>query len=78
MNAHYNWTNDEIIVAEWMKDMQRKAETTRLLSNAGLAETDGRKTLPLAKILSGLGERLKRKYTRTQQAHQATGGKYVV
>ena len=78
MNAYNNWANDEIIVTEWMKDRQRKAESIRLLSNAGLAEADERKTLPFAKVLARLGEHLKRKYTRTQQAHQATGGKYVV
>jgi hypothetical protein len=77
MNAFYNWTNDEIMVAEQMKEMQREAETVRLLRNAGLANAGERTTIAFANTLVRLGERLKRKYTRTQPAYQATGGKYA-
>jgi hypothetical protein len=77
MNAFYNWTNDEIMIAERMKEIQREAETIRLLRNAGLANAGERTAIAFANTLVKLGERLKRKYTRTQQAYQATGGKYV-
>jgi hypothetical protein len=77
MNGNFNWTNDEIMVAEQMKEMQREAETVRLLRNAGLANAGERTTIAFANTLVRLGERLKRKYTRTQPAYQATGGKYA-
>ena len=78
MNAHYNWITDEMMVTERMKDIQREAETIRLLRNAGLANAGERTALAFANTLVRLGERLKRKYTHTPQAYQATGGKYVV
>jgi hypothetical protein len=78
MNANYNWFIDEIVVTERMKDIQREAETVRLLRNTGLANTGERTVLACANTLVRLGERLKRKYTRTQPAYLATGGKHVV
>ena len=78
MNANYNWENDMVMITEHMKDIQREAETVRLLRNAGLANAGERTAIAFANTLVKLGERLKRKYTRTQQAYQATGGKYAV
>jgi len=77
MNTCYHWTNDEIVVAEHMKDVRREADQARLLRTAGIAVTSGRIIVALANALIRIAERLRSKYAHTHQVYKTPGGKYA-
>lgn len=76
MNAFYTWDNDEIVVTERMKDIQREAETVRRFHQVGLSKPGlyERAAAAFGSILSKLGHRLHRKDLHSQ----STSGKYAV
>jgi hypothetical protein len=80
MNANYNWANDEIVVNERMKDIQREAEAVRLLHKAGLAKPGAyeRAAVAFGSTLVKLGQRLQKKHAHSAQTYQTTSGKYAV
>ena len=78
MNTNYSWNNDEIIVAERMKDLQRKAGEVHLLRKAGLANTGERVASVLGNALIKLGRRLQGTRVQSNQSYQTTDGKYAL
>mgnify|MGYP003390595226 CR=1 FL=1 len=80
MNAFYNWTNDEIVITERMKDIQCEIDSIHLLHDAGLFEPGlyERTVISFGNILVRLGQRLQEKYSHSHQAYQTTSGKYAV
>jgi|OpeIllAssembly_1097287.scaffolds.fasta_scaffold460022_1 hypothetical protein len=79
MNALYNWTNDEIMVTERMKDIQREVDQINLLHTSGLAGSSlwERLAVTLGNALIHLGQRLQRKHTHPHQSYRPTGSRYA-
>lgn len=77
MNDIRYWTSAERTVAEGMKEIRREADTVRLLHQAGLANTGEHMAVAFGNTLVNLGGRLQRKFARSPQAYQTSGGKYA-
>ena len=78
MNAFYNWNNDEIVITERMKDIQREADQVRLLRKAGLSNSSRRMAVAFRNALIRLGEHLQKKPAKSLQASQTRGNKYAM
>ena len=78
MNTFYNWSKDEIMITERMKDIQRESEQVHLLHEAGIANAGERMANAFGNILVKLGEHLRQKHTHSHQTYQTIGGKYAV
>jgi hypothetical protein len=78
MNAFYNWNNDEIMITERMKDIQRDADKMRLLKAAGLSKASlfERVKTALQSALIKLRLDLQQNRSHGHEARPAVSGKH--
>ena len=72
MNALYNWTNDEAMMADQKKAIESEANELRMLQAAGLLEPSlyKRITTALSQSLAKLGQHLQRKHAHSHRASE--------